>query len=69
MLFLYGSPGVGKTALAQELAHELRTAYPDGQLYVNLEWQAVGEPRVTSFACSCARRLARGRVARGGKAG
>ncbi len=36
MLFLYGGPGVGKTALASELAHELRASYPDGQLYVNL---------------------------------
>ena len=43
MLFLYGSPGVGKTALAQELAHKLRSSYPDGQLYVNLG--VAGGPR------------------------
>jgi hypothetical protein len=33
-LFLYGSPGVGKTELAKKLAEELRASYPDGQLYV-----------------------------------
>lgn len=31
-----GKAGVGKTALAVHLAHEMRTNYPDGQLYVNL---------------------------------
>ncbi|MFG2265169.1 ATP-binding protein [Streptomyces sp. NPDC048720] len=33
---LFGKPGVGKTALAIELAHELAPTFPDAQLYVNL---------------------------------
>lgn len=31
-----GPPGVGKSALAVTIAHHLRTALPDGQLYVDL---------------------------------
>lgn len=33
---IVGKGGVGKTALAIHLAYQLREAYPDGQLYVNL---------------------------------
>jgi tetratricopeptide (TPR) repeat protein len=36
MLFIYGRPGVGKTALAQVLAQMLRRSYPDGQLSADL---------------------------------
>jgi hypothetical protein len=32
-----GSPGVGKTALAVHFAHEVKSQFPDGQLYVNLQ--------------------------------
>ncbi|WP_020674133.1 AfsR/SARP family transcriptional regulator [Amycolatopsis nigrescens] len=35
-LALTGPGGVGKTALALRLAHQLRTEYPDGQLYARL---------------------------------
>src|SRR5262249_58762624 len=31
-----GKAGVGKTALAVHVAHQLRPKFPDGQLYVNL---------------------------------
>ncbi|MEU8001181.1 BTAD domain-containing putative transcriptional regulator [Catellatospora sp. NPDC049111] len=36
VLAIDGMPGVGKTALAVRLAHELAGGYPDGQLYVDL---------------------------------
>jgi DNA-binding SARP family transcriptional activator len=32
-----GTPGLGKTAFAVHAAHALRSAFPDGQLYVNLQ--------------------------------
>jgi DNA-binding SARP family transcriptional activator len=35
-VMIFGRAGVGKTALAVEVAHRLRAAYPGGQLYVNL---------------------------------
>jgi hypothetical protein len=31
-----GKPGIGKSALAIHLAHQVAAAFPDGQLYVNL---------------------------------
>jgi len=39
-----GSAGVGKTALAAHWAHQVREAFPDGQLYLNLRGYDPGEP-------------------------
>jgi hypothetical protein len=36
-----GRAGVGKTALATKLAHQLQPRFPDGQLYVNLRGSEV----------------------------
>jgi tetratricopeptide (TPR) repeat protein len=36
VILLYGPGGVGKSALAVRVAHEVADAYPDGQLYVDL---------------------------------
>jgi tetratricopeptide (TPR) repeat protein len=39
---VHGKAGVGKTALAVRLAHEIAPGYPDGQLYMNLrgpDWE------------------------------
>src|SRR6266508_2821501 len=34
---VYGPGGIGKTALAVQAGHALRAAFPDGQLFVNLQ--------------------------------
>jgi DNA-binding SARP family transcriptional activator/predicted negative regulator of RcsB-dependent stress response len=36
VLVISGMPGVGKSAFAVKLAHEVRTRFPDGQLFVDL---------------------------------
>jgi tetratricopeptide (TPR) repeat protein/uncharacterized protein YheU (UPF0270 family) len=36
VLAIAGRAGVGKTALATRVAHQMRSSFPDGQLYVNL---------------------------------
>ena len=43
MLLIHGKPGVGKSALALELAHRLVGDYPHGQVYANLG--TLGEAR------------------------
>jgi hypothetical protein len=36
LFVIYGMPGVGKSALAQEFAYRVLDGYPDGQFYYNL---------------------------------
>jgi hypothetical protein len=43
-----GKPGVGKSALAIHLAHQLADQFPDGRLYVNL--RGADERPLTAFA-------------------
>ncbi|MFI9827900.1 BTAD domain-containing putative transcriptional regulator [Streptomyces sp. NPDC051913] len=43
-----GMAGVGKSALALYLAHDLRDRFPDGQLYVNLHGATPGMTPLTS---------------------
>ena len=39
-----GTAGVGKTALAVHWAHQVRSRFPDGDLYVNMQGYGPGEP-------------------------
>ncbi|MGW2236967.1 BTAD domain-containing putative transcriptional regulator [Streptomyces sp. NPDC001759] len=43
-----GMPGVGKSALALHVSHELRERFPDGQLYVNLHGATPGMTPLTA---------------------
>lgn len=45
-----GSPGVGKTATALHWAYMTSSAFPDGQLYVNLRGYDPGEPLAAADA-------------------
>lgn len=46
---LSGAPGIGKSAVAIDAAHELRHFFPDGELYVDLQAHS-GRPRSGSEA-------------------
>ncbi|WP_127500878.1 NB-ARC domain-containing protein [Actinoplanes solisilvae] len=44
VIFLHGMAGIGKTAVAQTLAHAIKSGYPDGQLYSNLGVAGTARP-------------------------
>lgn len=44
VLLLTGAPGVGKSALAVHVAHQVRASFPDGQLYANLRGYSADPP-------------------------
>ncbi len=44
VLAIWGQAGVGKSALAVHLAHQLVPRFPDGQLFINLGEPEQGEP-------------------------
>ncbi|MGW1624662.1 BTAD domain-containing putative transcriptional regulator [Streptomyces sp. NPDC002172] len=44
LVVLSGMAGVGKSALALHVAHQLRERFPDGQLYINLHGATPGMP-------------------------
>ncbi|WP_164414830.1 AfsR/SARP family transcriptional regulator [Streptomyces salinarius] len=49
LLLITGGPGVGKTALATQLAHLLAPRYPDGQLQIDLRaFSDAGAPRTSA---------------------
>ncbi|SDT41791.1 AfsR/SARP family transcriptional regulator [Microlunatus soli] len=48
VLIVTGPPGVGKTAFVTHAAHQLRQAYPDGQIYLDL--RGTSTPLSPAFA-------------------
>ncbi|MFE2500171.1 tetratricopeptide repeat protein [Streptomyces scopuliridis] len=51
LVVLHGQPGVGKTTLALNAAHEVKDAYPDGQIYLDLHGDKA-TPRSSADALS-----------------
>ncbi|MEV0679851.1 tetratricopeptide repeat protein [Actinosynnema sp. NPDC050436] len=54
---VWGMPGVGKTALALHIAHELATHYPSAQLYIDLQAHSDDQPVQPSTALTRLLRL------------
>ncbi|MEM7116252.1 MAG: NB-ARC domain-containing protein, partial [Chloroflexota bacterium] len=50
LCFLYGEGGIGKSALAIRLAHEMRSEFPDGILWAEVNGEASLLPILRSFA-------------------
>ncbi|MFE2374249.1 BTAD domain-containing putative transcriptional regulator [Streptomyces sp. NPDC059398] len=57
-----GMPGVGKSALVAQVAHDLRDTYPDGQLYVHLHGAAPDGSRLSPRGALAALLRALGRA-------
>jgi DNA-binding SARP family transcriptional activator/DNA polymerase III delta prime subunit len=47
LVIITGPPGVGKSALAAQVAHAAQERFPDGQLYVNCRGATPGVPALT----------------------
>jgi DNA-binding SARP family transcriptional activator len=50
VMVIDGMPGVGKSALAIEVAHRLSSRFPDGQLYLDLQGSTLGVEPLTASA-------------------
>ncbi|MEU8379321.1 BTAD domain-containing putative transcriptional regulator [Streptosporangium sp. NPDC048865] len=48
LVVVSGAPGVGKSALAVRIAHQVKDRFPDGQLFVNLRGATPGVPHLSA---------------------
>ncbi|GAA0437323.1 regulatory protein AfsR [Acrocarpospora corrugata] len=48
LVVVSGAPGVGKSALAVRIAHQVKERFPDGQLFVHLRGATPGVPRLSA---------------------